>query len=303
MDQQKPVWLELTVIIMSVGMGLFVGSAVGALAGSLAYSGEGDYLQRLGGEVSEDLRWPLLITQGVTSLLGLFLLPAMARRSFMGRSFGHLFQRPVPARVWIILPVCILSFLVADSVIVEWNMHLHLPDSSFARWAREQEDRLAEFTRLFTHFRSGSDFLAVFAVVAVIAAVAEEFLFRGLLQPAFQRGTGNGHVAVWVTAAIFSAIHMQFFGFVPRLLLGALFGYLFWWSGHLAVPVVAHLLNNGISLLLLYANRKDLTTVDLENESVPWPLALAAALLTGIFLVYLFRLFRSHRPSPSASVL
>ena len=60
------------------------------------------------------------------------------------------------------------------------------------------------------------------------------------------------HIAIWITAFIFSAVHMQFYGFVPRMLLGALFGYMFVWTGSLWVPVLMHFVNNGIAVVVNY---------------------------------------------------
>ncbi len=89
-------------------------------------------------------------------------------------------------------------------------------------------------------------------VIAVVAGLAEELIFRGCLQQIMQQIVKNKHIAVWVTAFIFSAIHFQFYGFLPRMLLGALLGYLFLWSGNIWVPIIVHTANNVIGVITAY---------------------------------------------------
>jgi len=107
-------------------------------------------------------------------------------------------------------------------------------------------------------------------VIGIMAGVGEEFLFRGILQPKLKFYIGNPHVAIWLTAAIFSAIHMQFYGFIPRMLLGAIFGYLYHFSGSLLYPIIAHILNNVVTVVLVYLNKLGKLDFDIEQtEQIP----------------------------------
>jgi membrane protease YdiL (CAAX protease family) len=81
-------------------------------------------------------------------------------------------------------------------------------------------------------------------------------LFRGLLQRLIREWLGNVHVAVFISAFLFSALHMQFFGFLPRMMLGIMFGYLFVWTGSLWVPVFAHFVNNGSAVVVSYLGQR-----------------------------------------------
>jgi uncharacterized protein len=90
-------------------------------------------------------------------------------------------------------------------------------------------------------------------LIGVIPAIGEEMMFRGVLQQQLGRIFKNEHVMVWLSAAIFSAIHMQFEGFLARMILGALLGYLFVWTRNLWVPMIVHLLNNGLQIIVMYA--------------------------------------------------
>jgi uncharacterized protein len=89
-------------------------------------------------------------------------------------------------------------------------------------------------------------------LIAAIPAMGEEMMFRGILQQQLGRIFKNEHVMVWLSAAIFSAIHMQFEGFLARMILGALLGYLFVWTRNLWVPMIVHLLNNGLQIIVMY---------------------------------------------------
>ncbi|MEL7006274.1 MAG: CPBP family intramembrane glutamic endopeptidase, partial [Bacteroidota bacterium] len=131
--------------------------------------------------------------------------------------------------------------------------------------------------------------LVAIIVIAVIPAIGEEIVFRGMLQNELHTASKNAHVAIWVSAIIFSAIHMQFFGFFPRLLLGALFGYLYYWSGNLIIPILAHFINNGFSLVLVYLSTGEGLFGNPENtESAPLSTVLIFIIIT-VGLMYYFR--------------
>ena len=142
----------------------------------------------------------------------------------------------------------------------------------------DAEDLLKEVTEYITQFDSTGQFLLGIIVIAVLPAVGEELLFRGCIQNQLFNITRNTHLAIWITAFFFSAIHVQFLGFVPRMLLGALFGYLYFWSGNLLVPMLAHFFNNGLQIFLLYAYQREGFTYNIDEleHSVPcgwWLLA------------------------------
>jgi membrane protease YdiL (CAAX protease family) len=190
------------------------------------------------------------------------------------------------------------------SPVVEWNANLELPEflKRFQEMARAKEDQLAEFTKAVTQFHTLPDMLLGLLVIALLPAIGEELVFRGLIQNEFWRGSKNIHVAVWASAFVFSAIHMQFFGFVPRMLLGALFGYLYYWSGNLAVPIFAHFFNNGFSVVAIYLEHQQVINTDVEQvESAPWPAVLAGVVLAALLLVYLWRFFRQYYSRPGGT--
>ena len=236
--------------------------------------------------------YELMLLQAVNHV-GTFFLPALGYWYFIERRTWNQFNnRPTSAVAGFGLVVLIVvAFMPFDGLIIDWNQNLHLPETMkpLEQWIRTKEKGLEGITRFLTSFRSIGQLLVALLVIGVIPAIGEEALFRGILQRNFGFWTGNAHAGIWLAAALFSAIHVQFLGFFPRMLLGALFGYLYLWSGNLWVPILAHFINNGFTVLMVYLHQQRMTTMDIERtESVPLSGALMAGLLT-VGLLYYFR--------------
>ena len=176
------------------------------------------------------------------------------------------------------------------SMIYALNREIHLPSflSSVEETIQDYETRTENVTNLFLKMPSPLDLTINLIVMAFIPAISEELLFRGCMQQIFREWFKNIHWAIWVTAFIFSFIHMEFYGFFPRLLLGALLGYLFYWSGSLWVPIIAHALNNGGQVLLVYLHDHGLINFDINSdELVPVPVVLISTIICiGLLLLF-----------------
>tara|TARA_Y100000992_G_scaffold217494_1_gene150318 strand:+ start:365 stop:1228 length:864 start_codon:yes stop_codon:yes gene_type:complete len=148
-------------------------------------------------------------------------------------------------------------FVIVNSPVVVWNKSIVFPEllSSFESWAKLKESQLEKLTIYLVSFESFSEYLIGIIAIALIPGFFEEFLFRGIIQKNINLVSKNHHLAIWLSALIFSAIHMQFYGFFPRLLMGALFGYLFYWSGSIFYAVAAHAFNNFFSLTIWYSTQ------------------------------------------------
>lgn len=239
---------------------------VGAIAGSLLgmffavlFSGVSDPREILAVlENQGDNTTTMLITQAFASV-GMFIMPPLAMGLFDRNTFKYVDRR---GRVTPILLFMTLLITLSFGPITEWlgilNQKLVLPESlaGLEQWMKSMEAQLEELTFKLLADTSLSGFLANLFVIAVLAAVGEELLFRGCLQTILQNWFGNPHLAIWVVAIVFSAIHLQFYGFLPRMALGALFGYLFFWSKNLWVPILAHFVNNSAVLVIAYLHQK-----------------------------------------------
>lgn len=235
---------------------------------------------------------PFIILQGVASATALMLLPALYIRFAQRKSLGA-FVKNENQFVLKVLVICLLGIttILSISPIAEWNMNVHFPDwlKGFDDWARGLEDRGIVMTRFMTDFDSPFQFALGILIIAVIPAIGEEFVFRGLIQHELWRSTRNVHIAIWASAILFSTFHLQFFGFVPRMLLGALFGYLYYWSGNLWIPIIGHLFNNAFLLTMVYLNNEGVTQVNMDdNTSIPIYLTVVCVVIT-FALLYFFR--------------
>jgi membrane protease YdiL (CAAX protease family) len=157
------------------------------------------------------------------------------------------------------LPLLLLGVVVIISIqpfmnaTADWFSHWSLPPalSWLEQSLKEMEARNLELVSRFLDVHSVGALLFNIVVVAIAPAICEEFFFRGGLQQVFAEKM-NRHVAIWLTAVIFSAVHMEVAGFLPRVMLGACFGYLFVWSGTIWLPVVAHFINNLVGVVAEY---------------------------------------------------
>lgn len=178
------------------------------------------------------------------------------------------------------------------NVLVLWNQNLHFPEalSSLEQVLRDAETTAEAMVSSMMGNADVPNLIISIAIVGLLTGIAEELFFRGGLQQLLTRLSGNIHVAIWITAFIFSAIHMQFFGFFPRLLMGAFFGYLFYWGRSLWLPVAAHALNNSIVVYITWlANRGNTNAVEFETFGTEWQLCLGSVIVTSFLIWRLVR--------------
>ncbi len=295
--QQRPPFISfILMLVVSMGGFIILGPMLGFLLAMPFIDGSIiDFIPKLSNPLLyPEVKTPFFIIQGGATLFGLVLFPALYYWAIEKRNpFKDV--KPFPLLAVGLVFAIMIGFIIIDSVIIEWNSNLAFPEflKSFETLARDLETKAEEVTKFLTTFDSFGAFVFGFIVIAILPGIGEELVFRGLLQPILHRATNNIHVAIWFSAILFSAIHMQFFGFVPRMLLGALFGYLYYWSGNLAVPMFAHFLNNGLSVVGIYLYQQGKVKMDIEAASAaPWPVVLISVGITTILLVQFIRLFQ-----------
>lgn len=184
----------------------------------------------------------------------LFLLPAcLCAYLFNAKPLAYLkINRPIDLKFLLFSILLILAVQPFISFLGYYNNQIMLPASmsGIEFWMRDSEDKAGKLMEQLLTTNSPFIFAFNIFVIAIIAGITEEFFFRGSIQQIFKRICKNGHLAVWITAFIFSFIHFQFYGFFPRLILGAILGYLFLWSGNLWISVIVHAINNLMAILI-----------------------------------------------------
>jgi membrane protease YdiL (CAAX protease family) len=231
--------------------------------------------------------------------VGTFVFPALlfsylSENNFF--SYNQMNKGPKYSMVNIVL-VMSLAILPIVLALAEWNSGWKLPASlaGLENWMRRLDEQNQELVNLMAHDpRIGILFVNLF-VMAVLPAVGEELLFRGTIQQFLHKWMKSPHWAIWITAFVFSAIHFQISGFIPRMLIGAYLGYLFYWSGSLWLPIIAHFLHNSWSIIsdFIFLRRG----IDVENMQFSdvhaWQYILGVAIvlaLVGVFWLYKLRI-------------
>jgi len=192
------------------------------------------------------------------------------------------------AAVVMILALPLINYLLT------LNHAIHLPEfmSGIELWMRETEQRSEKIIKAFLVMESPVDLIFTVVLIALIPVIGEELLFRGVVQTLLKERFANIHISVWLAAFLFSFLHFQFLGFIPRLLLGAVLGYLFAWSGSLWVPITAHFTNNGLAVLSQYLIQRNIISPEIEEfgaDSNLWHMALLSLVFVSLLLWHLQR--------------
>jgi len=235
-------------------------------------------------------RMALLFTQGIGSGLGFWAATWIIVRFLEKANLNWTKQLSrVSGKNLALVIAMTVGGMLFNGLLMFWNSQMVLPEflSGVEQWMRDMETQLMELTNYLTDFQSIPELLSGILVIGVFAGVGEELFFRGLIQPKMQRYFQSPHLGIWITAFIFSAIHLQFYGFLPRMFLGALFGYLYHYTGSLFYPILGHILNNTFTLLLVYASNEGLIELDVQStDTVSYPGALVGFLVLILGFLY-----------------
>ena len=223
--------------------------------------------------------------------VGLFIIPPFIAL-FIFRKKDENYLHFKASNIFLIIISASLMILAIPIIngLAEFNQNLSLPKSlsGIEEWMRESELAAENITKYFLAADNIPMLLFNLLIMAFIPAFGEEILFRGVLQKLFTQMSNNIHIGIWVTAFLFSAIHMQFFTFLPRFFMGAMFGYLLVWSGSIWLPITAHLVNNGTAVIVNYLITKKIISPDVEtigNENFIY--IIGSILLVGSGMYYI----------------
>lgn len=236
---------------------------------------------------ANEMRFLLLM-----SSLGSFVVPAYLMNTREGYGISY-FRRETKGRPeqFAYIFLAMLAFIPLMNAIGHWNESMQLPDAmeSVQRWMEQSERESGELIKSIIMESAIAGFLFNILVLALVPAIGEELLFRGVLQHIVARWIANPHMVIWIVAIVFSAIHLQFFGFIPRMLLGAFFGYLYLWSKNIILPIFGHFVNNASATVMAFYYARNGKSYDELNAFEPqsWWIYVVAFVFTVIF-VFLF---------------
>ncbi len=262
-------FLKLLFLLMLIISGMLIFTVLGVLI-ALPFYGA-DSLQILFGK--SDLTNPVHIAylkyMQIISHFGMFIIPALIYATLFefGRKSFFLFNHKISILIVLIAGFAMVLLLPFVNYLAELNLSMTLPSGlqGLENMMRGIEEAVEKMVLAFVSQTEWYALVVNLFMIAVVPAVGEELIFRGILQRKLGQWFRNTHVAVIVTAFIFSAIHMQFFGFLPRFFLGMVLGYMFVWSGSLWLPMFAHFVNNGLAVVVAWLHASGYIADDMDS--------------------------------------
>lgn len=244
-----------------------------------------DHISSDAGESNVILLRLILIIQDIS----LFIIPGTVILLLMKLPYqGEMVSIKHPEFKEVVLMIILgFSIFPITSFTGQINAEMHLPQwlSGVEKWMVEEEDHANSLIDLLLSSHSFGIMMLNVLIVAILPAIGEEFIFRGVFQKIFTGIFRSGHLAIWFIAFMFSALHFQFFGFIPRFILGLIFGYLYFWSGTLWLPVISHFVNNAFPVIMAFI--QGMEKYNATTETSLWKQALALPLPIIVVMVIL----------------
>jgi uncharacterized protein len=288
---ESPLYQLFVSLMIIIGVGTVL-SAILSLAGALIFGFDLTVLEKSGTALINNdngFQKYLLIIQDIS----LFVIPSFIILVMMKpKQAARLneFKRPLMMEVGLVIILAFCIFPIT-SFTGQINSAMHFPDwlSGVEKWMAEKEDHA---NNILNRVMASPDFVSMILnllIIAILPALGEELLFRGVLQKIFCNLFKSGHIAVWFTAFIFSTIHFQFFGFVPRFILGLVFGYLYFWSGTLWLPVISHFVNNAVPVIMAYIQGMEKFNAPIDTPLWKQALSLPLPIIISLVILIYFR--------------
>jgi len=232
----------------------------------------------------------------VLQSIGLFVVPPFILAMLYHENIGEFLQinRSARSQTYFLAAISLLIVIPFINFLGSLNSQMKLPESfsGIENWMKTMEDSAEIMVEKFMKVEHISGLMFNIFMIAILPALGEELLFRGVIQRIFTNWAKSYHWGIWIAAFLFSAMHLQFYGFLPRMVLGAMFGYLLVWTGTMWVPILAHFVNNTIGVLSYYLMDKGIISKEIEEwgtGSEQFPIALLSFVLAGLLLYLIYR--------------
>ena len=204
----------------------------------------------------------------ISSQLFTFVFPPIAYAFLVKENPVNALGLKKSKTLWILIGIAmIFAIMPFNSVIAEWNANLTLPESmsKIESLMKQMQEAATEIIEKFVSVDTIGGLILNLFMIAGLAALGEELLFRSIIQTSLIKICKNAHIGILIASVIFSFIHFEFYGFVPRLILGMLLGYMFYFSGSIWISMLMHFLNNGTVVFIYFLNNKGITNIDVDT--------------------------------------
>jgi membrane protease YdiL (CAAX protease family) len=231
-------------------------------------------------------------------IVTMFIFPAIICARLFSDDYKSYLRTdtPIDFTVWGLTIVSIPVAIPFLNLMSNLNQQMKFPGwlKGVEQWMADMENSQAEILEKMLQANDLWDLLFIILIIGVLTGIGEEFIFRGVLQNIFAKAIRNPHTVIWTVAFVFSAIHLQFYGFVPRLLLGAYLGYLLYYTQNIWTPVLAHFTNNSIGIILAYVFRDAPEKVK-AIDAIGYESSLGWAFVSLTLFVFFFWKIRERR--------
>ena len=291
--------LQFLIVIGILLTALFAGSIVAIIIISLKYGSEtlSDVLQAK--LANPHVSASLWILQFLGTTMPILSTPIMFSYFIIHEPDEYLkinFHFP-----WLLILIVFVAMMLSNPLIEflgNLNEKMVLPKflKGVEDWMRQSENETKKLSDAMMEMHSLAAMIFNLLFIGLLTAIVEEVLFRGCLQTIFVHWTRSKHAAVWIVAILFSAFHMEFFGFLPRMFLGVLFGYFTAWSGSVWPAIWAHFVNNGTIVVIMYLAQQKMVDINVDDQHMFTNVIYAVSLIITVALLYFYHYIAVKRP-------
>ncbi|CAL1521182.1 CPBP family intramembrane glutamic endopeptidase [Chitinophaga sp. MM2321] len=219
----------------------------------------------------------LKITQFLYTIISYFIPAAVFAYLWQPSPMRYLGLKPAPKGWQVLLALMVMySVLWFAGLVNQWNQTWNVPQA-----ARDMQAQTEQLVKIMLHMPQPKDLLINLLLIAAVPAIAEELFFRGVLQRLMIKSTGKVWLSVFITAILFSAVHLEMLGFMARVVLGFVLGAIYVISGNLWLSIFAHILNNGLQVIMIYMFQHGMMKTDPTKDTpVAWYIGLLSFVVT-----------------------
>lgn len=296
-QQRLSPWSQLALLLGFCGAGIIISSVITAIIGNIVL-----HVPLI--TLADELMKPENVSVNrLMQVFASFLVMGMPAFLVMYLKGGDsltnlgLRQRSGAVQLGIVVLMIFFGFMLGDALSV---LNKIIPVSASAeKMFKQMEETYSNQVMAIANMKTFSDYFISLIILAVLPSLFEELMFRGCLQQIMISITRNAFTGILITSIIFSAIHISYYGFLPRVALGLILGYIFYFSKNLWLSIAGHFLQNAYTLTIIFLySREGKSPTDAFEESFPWYYGLVG----GVSMIFLFLLFKRESAKYTSTV-